>query len=80
MGVKSASRSFRKVAMASGNCDGGSFECTLSLLPFEVTMTRWCFLSDSTLEVQRIGRGPSVYRKAQHYIYRFSQANVALLG
>ena len=27
-------------------------------------MTHLCFLSDSTLEVQRIGRGPSVYRKA----------------
>ena len=45
-GVKSASRSFRKVAMASGNCDGGSFECTLLHDP------HLGFLSGSTLEVQ----------------------------
>ena len=31
-GVKSASRSFRKVTMASGKGDGGAFECLLLLL------------------------------------------------
>lgn len=73
---KNTSRSCRKVAMASGISDGKSsrdFECLLSLSVETIGSTTYVLrspwflcgliLGQSTLEVQWIGRGPSVRAK-----------------